>query len=168
MSMFELVPWRRNKTRLAHDVSDDWLSPLHHQIDRMFENFLSSELPRFEPAGRRGVFMPNVDVSDTGEQIEVTAELPGIEEKDIEVTLDDDVLTIKGEKKSKLMEEDKERSHHRLECSYGAFRRSFQLPPEADNDKVSADFGNGVLRIVIAKDKNAKTTSKRIPVGKAD
>ena len=168
MSMLELVPWRRDKKRLAHDVADDWLSPLHHQIDRMFEDFLSSELPRFEPAGRRGVFMPDMDISDTDERIEVTAELPGLDEKDIEVTLDDDVLTIKGEKKSESTEEDKERNHYRLERSYGAFRRSFRLPPEADNDRASADFDKGVLRIVIAKDKNARTTSKRISVDKAD
>ena len=151
MSMLELAPWRRDKTRMTRESGDDWLLPLHHQIDRVFTDFFGADFPRLAWTGWNGHFSPDMDVSESDRQIEVTAELPGMDGKDIEITLTDSVLTVKGEKRSKSEEEDKDKRYYRLERSYGAFRRSFQLPPEIEARAVSARFDKGVLKITVAK-----------------
>ena len=132
MSMLELVPWRKDRRQMTGELADDWLMPLHHQIDRVFTDFFGADLPRLARTRWDGEFSPSMDVSETDRQLEVTAELPGMDDKDIEVTLTDGVLTVKGEKRSESEEEDKDKDkdkhHYRLERSYGAFRRSFRLP----------------------------------------
>ena len=167
MSMLELAPWRKDKKRLARASGDEWLSSLHHRLDRMFDDFLSTEFPSASSFRWSEGFSPDMDVSETDSEIEVTAELPGLDEKDVEVTLADGVLTVKGEKKSESKEEDKEKNHYRLERTYGAFRRTFQLPAAADDKKVSASFDKGVLTVTIAKKKEAKAAVKKIEVKKA-
>lgn len=162
MSMLDLVPWRRNSNHLARGMADDLLMPLHQRIDRVFSDFFGTDVPRLTGAPWDAGFSPSMDVSETDQQFEVTAELPGLDAKDLEVTLTDGVLTIRGEKKSESRDEDKERNHYRLERSYGAFRRSLQLPPEADAEQVSASFDKGVLRVTIAKKAEAGQTTRKI------
>ena len=167
MSMLELVPWRKERKQMARELADDWLMPLHHQIDRVFTDFFGTDVPRLAQTHWDGRFSPSIDVSETDRQLKVAAELPGMDEKDIEVTLTDGVLTVKGEKRSETEEEDKAKHHYRLERSYGAFRRSFQLPPEIDADEVSASFDKGVLTITVAKKETAESATRKIEVRRA-
>lgn len=167
MSMQELFPWRTQGRHAAPKSSDDLLMPLHQGIDRLFSDFFGADLPRLARFQWDGGFSPSMDVSETDGQLEVTAELPSLDEKDVEVSVSDGVLTIKGEKKSETKEEDKDRSHYRLERSYGSFRCSFQLPQGVDADKVSASFDKGVLKISIAKTEAARTATRKIEVKKA-
>lgn len=162
MSMLDLVPWRRNSHHLTRGMADDLLMPLHQRIDRVFSDFFGTDAPHLTGTPWDAGFSPNMDVSETDQQFEVTAELPGLDAKDLDVTLTDGVLTIKGEKKSESKDEDKQRNHYRLERSYGAFRRSLQLPPEADAEQVSASFDKGVLRVTIAKKEEAGQTTRKI------
>jgi len=103
---------------------------------------------------------PSVEVSETEGEIRVTAEMPGLEEKDIEILLDNGMLTLRGEKKSET--EDKDR--HFSERFYGRFERQIGLGAEVDEDKVSADFKSGVLTVTLPKTEPAKSRARRIAI----
>jgi HSP20 family protein len=105
---------------------------------------------------------PLIDVSETDKGVEVTVELPGVDEKDIDVSLANDVLTIKGEKKSET--EKTAKDYHLIERAYGAFERSTRLPCEVDASKVKAEFKNGVLKVKLPKTPEAKAKSHKISV----
>lgn len=109
-----------------------------------------------------GALAPAVDVSETNDGLEISAELPGVAENDVEVHVEDRLLTIRGEKKSET--EDKDR--HVYERSYGAFQRSMSLPFAPHPDKVAAHFDKGVLKIAIPRPPEAKARSKKIAIGK--
>ena len=132
---------------------------LRNEMDRVFDRFLEPRWYEFEPAGE---WAPMVDVSETKDAVVVTAEIPGVEQKDINVSLQDQVLTIKGEKRQE--KEEKDKNYHFSERSYGAFQRSFQLPLSIDRDKVAADFSNGVLTITLPKTAEAQKPQKKIEV----
>lgn len=123
------------------------LSPfvsLQREMDRLFGDFSK----RFgEPFA--GDAFPKLDIAETDGEIKVTAELPGVAEKDVDVTLRDDVLTIKGEKKAER--EEKDENYHLVERSYGSFARSIQLPAGLDADKVKARMDKGVLTVTMPK-----------------
>jgi HSP20 family protein len=123
------------------------LSPftsLQREMDRLFADFSK----RFG-APLAGDAFPKLDISETDGEIKVSAELPGIEEKDVDVTLRDDVLTIKGEKKAEREEKDK--NYHLVERSYGSFQRTIQLPAGMDPAKVKATMDKGVLTVTMPK-----------------
>lgn len=105
--------------------------------------------------------VPEVDVDESDDAITVTVELPGMDEKDIEVTLQDGVLTLKGEKKT----EKTDAAKHLTERHYGSFRRSFRLPDAIDEEKVTAEVAKGVLTVVVPKTEAAAPTARKIPVG---
>jgi HSP20 family protein len=126
-------------------------------MDRLFERFFESpwaELPAL------GDWTPAVDVTEGKEAITVKAELPGVDPKDINVALEGDLLTIKGEKEQK--KEEKDERQHRIERTYGAFMRSVRLPAAVEGGKVSAAFKNGVVIVTLPKAPGAKGTT--IPV----
>jgi HSP20 family protein len=104
--------------------------------------------------------MPTVDVSETEKEIIVSAEIPGVEAKNIDVNLDGSVLTIKGERKRER--EEKEESFHRIERSYGSFYRALQLTSEVDGERIKATYKKGVLRITLPKTK--RETGKKIEI----
>lgn len=137
---------------------------LQRNIDRMFDDFFNEfgnfGLSRFDGDRSFGAFMPTVDVSETDTEIKVMAELPGLDEKDIDVSLAHNILTISGEKKAE--KEQKGENYHRIERSYGSFSRSVTLPGEVDANKVDAKFKNGVLTITLPK--TAQAQAKRITV----
>jgi HSP20 family protein len=108
--------------------------------------------------------MPRVDVSESENEYEVTAELPGIDEKDVELTLADNVLTIRGEKKVEREEKDKDKNYYMSERSFGSFRRAVPLPAEVDEDRVEANFKNGVLTVHLPKSPQAQARTRRIEV----
>jgi len=137
------------------------LGLLRHEINSLFDNFFSGY--DIEPfAGRFGAFSPSIDVKESDKELRVSAELPGIDEKDIEVSLNKDSLTIKGEKKEE--KEDKGKDYYRMERSYGSFSRTIPLPTEVDQDKVKADFKKGVLTVTVPKTAKAMKETKKISI----
>ena len=109
--------------------------------------------------------MPTVDVSETDKAYEITAELPGMDEKNVEVKLANGLLTIKGEKQDE--KEEKKKDYHMRERSYGSFERSFQVPDGVDADKIEANFKKGVLTVILPKSAEAQKAEKKITVKSA-
>lgn len=151
MNLKSLVP---STSRLR--VSEPF-SSLYSDFDRMVQ-----EIGRNFPAFRSTDVMPRVDVIETDKSIEVTAELPGLEEKDVDIDFTDDVLTIKGEKKSE--KEETEKNRYISERSYGAFLRSIQLPSGIDPAKIEASIDKGILTVKVPKP--APTVTKKIEIKK--
>lgn len=143
--------------------SADIFSSLRHEIDRVFDDFTHSDhWPFSSDKNSEGKLTPRLDVSESKKTIEVTAELPGVEEKDIDISLYDDFLTIKGEKKS---ETKKDGENYRLvERSSGSFERTMRLPCEVNAADVAASFKNGVLKLTLPKSPEAKAKTKKIPI----
>jgi HSP20 family protein len=141
------------------------LSGLQSEIDRLFEDFAGAwggrKLPWFTEESD-GFSMPKLDVSETKEALQVSAELPGIAEKDIHVEVADGVLTITGEHEDK--KEEKDKKYHRVERSRRAYRRAMSLPAGIDEAEVSATLKNGVLEITIPKTAEAKAKTRKIEV----
>ena len=138
-----------NGGQVAHPLLN-----LRQEIDRMFDQFASgwpigrwSDIDPFKglTTGLPSALSPEVDISETDAAYEISAELPGIDEKDLEVTLSDDVLTLKGEKKDQR--EEKQQGYYVSERSYGTFQRVFTLPRDADADKITTQYRQGVLTI---------------------
>jgi len=116
-------------------------------------------------AGQRvaDFFAPSADASATGEFYEINVELPGVKSDDIDVTVDDDTLTVKGEKR--FEREEKGKTYFFSERAWGAFQRSFRLPADVKADEVSADFKDGVLTIRVPKSSPPKERVRRVPIG---
>jgi HSP20 family protein len=133
-------------------------------LDRMFEDLWQNfDLPAFGRFEReRSMITPRLDLHETENEIVVTAELPGMEEKDVEVVLGDNVLTIKGEKKAE--HEEKEKGYAYSERSYGSFERRIPIDTEIVSDKVDAAFKSGVLTVTLPKKPEARKHFKRVPV----
>jgi HSP20 family protein len=125
----------------------------------LMEEFWKRPFAPAWPFGEGGDY-PAVDVSEDEREITVKAELPGLESKDVDISLDRGVLTLKGEKK--FEEEEKKDNYHRIERSYGSFYRSLTLPAEVKEDAVKAKFDKGVLTITLPKSEKAK--SKKIEI----
>jgi len=121
--------------------------------------------PSLEQSLTAGNVVPAVNIYEDEHTINIDAELPGIEEKDIDISMENNVLTISGERK--LENEEKKENFHRIERSYGRFTRSFTLPPTVDSDNVNAVFNNGVLKITLNKKEEAKPKQIKIGVSKA-
>ena len=142
---------------------DPFLS-LQCEIDKVFDEFSRGfRFPRmFEGSVRGG---PRIDVSESEEEIKVTAELPGVEEKDVVVVLAENVLTIEGEKISES--EDKKKDYHMVERSYGSFQRMIPVRYDIDPDQVEASFVKGVLTVTLAKPPEAIQKVKKIEIKSA-
>jgi HSP20 family protein len=142
----------------------DSIGSLFREVEKTFEDFA-----RRTPFASMGevTLAPKIDVAESNGGIDVTAELPGVEEKDVDVTLVDGVLTIRGEKKAERDEKDKDKNWHIIERSYGSFARSIRLPFEPDMNKVEAKFDKGVLRISVPKSPEAAKKEKKIEIRKA-
>ena len=144
------------------------LDPFHRfrsEMERFFDSFNSGFFPRnvFETGSLRDSFVvPQLDVRETQKSYVVTAELPGLDEKDIEVTLADGLLSLKGEKKSETTSE--KDSLHVTERRYGSFQRMVRLPDGIDEEKVAASFDKGVLRVEVPKSPAALRSPKKIQI----
>jgi HSP20 family protein len=133
------------------------------EMRRMMEDFW---MVPFDAVGRWGeVFVPKVDVKEEEKDVIVSAELPGLDQKDIDVTVTNDSVRISGEKKHEEKEEEK--GYYRHETSYGSFERVIDLPTEVDESKAEAEFSKGVLTIKLPKSEAAQAKRKRIKIKSA-
>ena len=139
--MFDLMPWRK---REGKD-----LVGFKNELDNLFNRFFDLDFPISREFFKEGEWVPRVDVSEGKKEITVKAEIPGCNAKDIDVSLEGQILTIKGEKKQE--KEEKEKNYYRMERSYGAFQRILSLPEDADQDSIKATFKNGVLNITLPR-----------------
>jgi HSP20 family protein len=147
--MFELVPWERTKT----------LSKLRKEMDDLWGRFFGDT---GFPILSEATWAPALDVKETKENIVVTAEIPGLSAKEVEVTISGDMLTIKGEKKQE--KEEKEESYHLIERRYGLFSRSIRLTTDVDAKNVKASFKEGVLTISLPKSEKAKEKQIKVAI----
>ena len=171
------VPVERQQTTHPHEraqpqVPDLWRSfrgDMDRMFDRMFERFGMPSLRRMfdmDPGSRFsgpfGSSAPPIDISEDENCYKIMAELPGLDAKDVDVSMSGDMLVIKGEKRQE--KEGTNQNYHFSERSYGAFHRAFDLPSSVDRDKISADFSKGVLTITLPKTADAQKQPKKIEV----
>ncbi len=155
----DLIPWSRGRdvTVRRGEEANPFLS-LHREMNRLFDDaFRSFDLTPF--ASDRALAWPNIEVSETDKEVKVTAELPGLSERDVDVELANGVLAIKGEKKTET--EDKDRLFS--ERFYGRFERRIPID-DVEEDNVSASFKNGVLTVTLPKVASARQKAKRITI----
>jgi HSP20 family protein len=169
--MNALTPWRRRKTAAPArqgGAEEHPFALLHRQMDDLFERFFRDwDDPFGVPApalgaGTEGTMMPSVDVAETDDELQVTADLPGMSEKDVEVSVDDQVLTLRGEKR--MDREEKKKNWHVIERAYGSFHRSIPLPSGLDESRIKAQFKNGVLTVRLPKTPEAKSRRRTIAI----
>jgi HSP20 family protein len=144
MNLKSLIPIGRDRSVARREPGP--FASLQREIDRLFEDFTRG-WPSLS-TGDAGL-MPSIDVTETDKEIEITAELPGLEEKDVQVNLADNVLTIRGEKKAE--KEQKDKDYRIVERSYGSFSRSLLLPDGVDPDAIKASIAKGVLKVTVPK-----------------
>jgi HSP20 family protein len=147
---------------LERDFGHPFLS-LHREMTHLFDDvFHGRSGDRMQDGSlQRGPMMPSIDVSETDNEVRISADLPGVSESDIDVSLVDDILTIRAEKK--FDKKDEKENYHLVERSYGTFLRALRLPYSVDTDKIRAEFDNGVLTVTVTKCKD-KEQSRKIPV----
>lgn len=132
---------------------------LKKEMDRIFENFFGEKLPVFKEEFE---FVPSVDVSETDNEVIVKATVPGVDKKDLNVTISENSISIKGEVKKE--KEEKKKNYYRQEISYGAFSRVIPLPVEVKSEEAKANLKDGVLEIVVPKSEKAKVKEIKVNV----
>jgi HSP20 family protein len=165
MNVRDLIPWSRNNNQaptVYRDAEQNPFLTLHREVNRLFDDVFrgfDTPLPSFGKfAWNTG--WPNVEISETDTAFRVTAEVPGLEEKDIEILLENGVLTLRGERRSETEDKDRQFS----ERLYGRFERRIPLGIEIEEDKVAASFKNGVLTVTLPKTARAQAKAKHIAI----
>ena len=165
MRLQDMVPWHARRPAPTTEVTDPF-QRMHEEMDRMLSGVFAE--PSWPPVfgmragGREAV--PHMDVSETDEAIEVTLDMPGVEPEDVDVSLDDGILSVTGTRETEEREEDKDKNFHRVERFRGRFVRRLALPHGVENDKIEAHQDKGVLKIRVPKSPEAKAAAKRIEV----
>lgn len=158
-----LAPWRGGSSLAPIGLESGFggsLFDLHRRMNRLFDNLLEQSDGDGRTLSGATLAAPALDIGQDDKQIEITAELPGVKEEDIDLSIEDGVLTLSGEKKSERKDEERGYS----ERSYGRFERRLALPSNIDEERCSAEFRDGVLRITIPKAEE-KQRGRRIPLG---
>ena len=161
MNMRDLIPWGRQSSSAPVPYQQDERHPLmnvRRDVDRLFDDLFRGDWPSLG-FSRSMMAWPKVEVGETDREVRITAEVPGMDEEDVELTLQDGILTLRGEKKNET--EDKDRGYS--ERFYGRFERRIALPDGIDEEGAKADFRNGVLTVTLPKSENAER-SRRIPI----
>lgn len=166
MPISDLLPWNRDKEKYAIQKRDE-MDPfnMQHQMNQMFEEIFNVPNGCRPMQGMMNVensFSPRLDISESDQEIRINADLPGLDEKDIHLSVENNQLTISGEKK--FESEEKDRTYHRVERRYGSFSRRIGLPENVEVDKIDASFKKGVLMIIIPKPAEVESQRKRIPI----
>jgi HSP20 family protein len=166
------VPVEVKKTAPAQRNTPDVWHSFRSEMDRLFDRFGFPSLrrvfdmePSWRPASSFSFSAPAIDMSEDEKAYKISAELPGINANDIDVSVSGDTLVLKGEKRQE--KEQKDKNYHFSERSYGSFQRSFQLPTSIHRDRVAADFSNGVLTITLPKTAEAQKPQKKIEIRSA-
>ena len=154
MNLKSLIPIGRDRN--VAESGNPFMS-LQREIDRLFDDFTRG-FPTF--GNSKADLLPSMDVTETDKQIEITAELPGLEEKDVQINVADNLLTIRGEKKAE--KEEKDKNYRLVERSYGSFERTLELPDGVNADAIQASIAKGVLTVTVPKP--APAQSKTINV----
>ena len=158
VARMSLIPWRHDReVGLGLEPFFAFQADLDHLFGALWQGFELA--PAFEAAD---TWSPRITVSETDAEVRVDAELPGLSEKDFEVTLEGDLLSLKGEKRSER--ETKDAEVHRVERSFGRFERRIPLPCEVEADKVSATYKQGILSVTLPKVEPAKRGARQIEV----
>lgn len=157
----------RQSRQVAPRYSDPF-GTLRSEMDRLFDSFMGG-LPTFpgmfgSSGSRVFALTPSVDVKETDKEIVVETELPGLDEKDISLTVQNGVLTIQGEKK--LDYDEQKENYHVMERRYGSFQRSLRLPDTVDDSKIDARFDNGVLKVTLPKRPELSAEQRKIEIKK--
>lgn len=163
VSLNALVPWRSNKSEMPatrEEIFDPFLT-FRREVDRMFDDFFTGFGGGRAPRSSFGI-TPTMDLTENEKEIVVTAELPGLDDKDFEVTVSGDILTLKGEKKAE--HEQRNGDGHYMERRFGAFSRAVRLPFEIKDEKVDATYDKGVLTIRVPKPAEMQRAARRIEV----
>lgn len=150
--MFDLLPFKRR--RAVPNV----LSEMDEMLRRMWYGFPFHNLQEDLEIG----WSPHLDVSETDDALEIVADLPGLEKKDINISLEDDLLIIKGERKEE--KEEKGKRFHSIERRSGSFYRALRLPVEVENDKIEATFKDGVLTVILPKPRESRRKAAQIAI----
>lgn len=157
-----LIPFGRGALARGYDP----FSGLRQDMDRLFEDF-GRGLPAIFSSDKDGFVIPKVDVAETETGLELTAELPGFDEKDVTLDIQDGVLTIKAEHKTEHEEKDEKKHYHLVERSKGTFLRRFSLPFEADESKAAAHLDKGLLKVTVPRLAPTEKKATSIPVNGA-
>jgi len=144
------------KNEIEPRTNDVW--GLQSDINRLFDAFMTP----FEKTEIKNAVSPKLDIAELKDRYEIKAELPGMDEKDINLSVEDGLLTISGEKKAETEEKDK--GYYLKECSYGSFSRSIRLPDNIADDKIAANFKKGVLVIDMPKTQQAQSKVRKINI----
>mgnify|MGYP000481935836 CR=1 FL=1 len=158
-----LIPWRNKRREIQSSVTDPAPWPFQREMERFFDRFMQGWPGWGEdlwPTARPGAWLPAMDVTEDERGLVIRAELPGIDPKDVKVSVTNRTVTIEGEKEEST--EKKKGSSYFSERRFGRFRRNFELPPSVDPDKVQAEHAHGVLTLRF--ERNPKAAVKRIPV----
>lgn len=148
--------------------TDPFLS-LHREVNRLFDDMMRSGAPaegRSFGGQEGGMLSARMNVAETDNEFRITAELPGVREEDVDLTMNDDLLTIRAEKRFEQERGGEKENYHFMECAYGTFQRSLRLPYSVNPDEVRADFKNGVLTVTVPKSAQAQR-ARRIQIGAA-
>lgn len=159
MDFRSLIPFRTGSV----DRPVDPFAVMRREVERLFDDF--GRWPA--PAMPEGLLTPRVDLAETAEGLELTAELPGVAEKDIDLEIEDGVLTLRAEHQAERKTDDKDRRWHLVERSHGTYLRRFQLPFRADEEKVKARFENGVLKVHVPRSAEASPKARKIALESA-
>ena len=169
MDLKALVPWRSDSKSQTPATREEFLDPFvafRREVDRMFDGFFEGfgRSSRSSPAGWSGA-TPSIDLAENDKEITITAELPGLDEKDFELTVAGDLLTLKGEKKSG--HEQRNGDSYYAERRYGSFSRAVRLPFEVQDETVEAKYDKGVLTVRVPKPADLQRSVRRIEVKRA-
>lgn len=162
MAIKNLIP--SFKGRQVPVRREEWSNPfvsLQREMNRLFDSFFNEFAPMKLDTGW-SEFYPTVDIKENEKEVKIEAELPGMDEKDIDIRISGNVLTLKGEKKQER--EERNGNYYRMERSYGSFHREIMLPAEVEEDKAEAFFKKGVLTIRLPKKPEAQSKMKRIEI----
>jgi len=162
-----LTRFTRRPSRIGFPILGAPLSPTFDEMERQFGQFVERMFRDPVDGGRFAEsigWMPAMDIVESPKELTVTAELPGIEQKDIDVSVEDGVLTIRGEKTEERKEEGDEKKVYLFERSFGSFQRAFALPANVDSANVTATFDKGVLKVRLPKTTEVKAKGRRIEV----
>ena len=162
MALENVNPLKKKGQLATRRESENPFFALQHRMNRIFDDFLGEPFDLFGTTAGTNMFVPMMNISETEKEITITADMPGIEEKDLDISVSKGELTIKGEKKKET--EEKNKNYYRMERSYGSFSRTVALPEGVDESKIDAELKKGVLKLTIPRLAEAVQPRKKIEI----